>query len=86
MTFITVSINGFFYSKWAQGLYTVNNSVASTSLSYLGYRAIGVLGITNRFLLQTELSKSFLPIVYFTGVTHVLGLYNITLNRGFKSL
>ena len=59
----------FFRSKWAQSLYKFNNAVASTSLGYWGYRAVGALGITNRFLLETELSKSVLPIAYFTGVT-----------------
>lgn len=59
----------FFNSKWAQRLYKINNSIASTSLGYWGYRSLGVLGTTNRFLLKTELSKSILPIAYFTGVT-----------------
>jgi hypothetical protein len=68
--FITDKYKRFFFnSKWAQRLYKINNSVASTSLGYWGYRAVGVLGTTNRFLLQSELSKSFLPIAYFTGVT-----------------
>jgi hypothetical protein len=68
--FITDKYKRFFFnSKWAQRLYKINNSVASTSLGYWGYRAVGVLGTTNRFLLQTELSKSFLPIAYFTGIT-----------------
>ena len=59
----------FFNSKWAQRLYKINNSIASTSLGYWGYRAVGTLGTTNRFLIHTELSKSFMPIAYFTGVT-----------------
>ena len=68
--FITDKYKRFFFnSKWAQRLYKINNSIASTSLGYWGYRSLGVLGTTNRFLLQTELSKSFLPIAYFTGVT-----------------
>jgi thiaminase len=68
--FITDKYKRFFFSsKWAQRLYKINNSIVSTSLGYWGYRAVGVLGTTNRFLLQTELSKSFLPIAYFTGVT-----------------
>lgn len=68
--FITSKYNRYFFnSKWAQRLYKINNAVASTSLGYWGYRALGVLGTTNRFLLQSELSKSFLPIAYFTGVT-----------------
>jgi hypothetical protein len=68
--FITDNYKRFFFnSKWAQRLYKINNSIASTSLGYWGYRAVGALGTTNRFLLQTELSKSFLPIAYFTGVT-----------------
>lgn len=68
--FITDKYKRFFFnSKWAQRLYKINNSIASTSLGYWGYRAVGVLGTTNRFLLQIELSKSFLPIAYFTGVT-----------------
>jgi thiaminase len=70
VNFITDKYKRFFFnSKWAQRLYKINNSIASTSLGYWGYRAVGVLGTTNRFLLQTELSKSFLPIAYFTGVT-----------------
>lgn len=68
--FITDKYKRFFFnSKWAQRLYKTNNYIASTSLGYWGYRAVGVLGTTNRFLLQVELSKSFLPIAYFTGVT-----------------
>ena len=68
--FITDKYKRFFFnSKWAQRIYKINNSIASTSLGYWGYRAVGVLGTTNRFLLQTELTKSFLPIAYFTGVT-----------------
>jgi len=68
--FITDKYKRFFFnSKWAQRLYTINNGVASTSLGYWGYRAAGVLGNTNRFLLQTELTKSLLPIAYFTGLT-----------------
>lgn len=68
--FITDKYKRFFFkSKWAQRFYKINNSIASTSLGYWGYRAVGVLGTTNRFLLQTELSKRFLPIAYFTGVT-----------------
>ena len=59
----------FFNSKWAQRLYKINNSIASTSLGYWGYRAVGVLSTTNQFLLRTELSKSFLPIAYFTIIT-----------------
>ena len=59
----------FFNSKWAQRLYKINNSIASTSLGYWGYRAVGVLITTNRFLLRTELSKSFLPIAYFAIIT-----------------
>lgn len=67
--FITDKYKRFFFnSKWAQRLYNINNAIASTSLGYWGYRAVGVLGTTNRFLLPTELSKSFLPIAYFTGV------------------
>ena len=70
MKFITDKYKRFFFnSKWAQRLYKINNSIASTSLGYWGYRAVGVLGTTNRFILPTELSKSFLPIAYFTGVT-----------------
>lgn len=68
--FITDKYKRFFFnSKLAQRLYKINNSVASTSLGYWGYRAVGALGSTNRFLLKTELLKSFLPITYFTGVT-----------------
>jgi len=68
--FITDKYKRFFFnSKWAQRLYKINNSIASTSLGYWGFRSVGALGTTNRFLLQTELSKSFLPIAYFTGVT-----------------
>ena len=59
----------FFNSKWAQRFYKMNNAIASTSLGYWGYRAAGALGTTNRFLLKDELSKSFLPIAYFTGIT-----------------
>lgn len=70
VSFITDKYKRFFFkSKWAQRLYKINNSIVSTSLGYWGYRAVGVLGTTNRFLLGTELSKSFLPIAYFTGVT-----------------
>lgn len=70
MKFVTDKYKRFFFnSKWAQRLYKINNMVASTSLGYWEYRAVGVLGTTNRFLLSTELSKSFLPIAYFTGVT-----------------
>lgn len=68
--FITDEYKRFFFkSKWAQRMYNLNNFAASTSLGYWGYRAVGSLGSTNRFLLQTELTKSFLPIAYFTGVT-----------------
>ena len=68
--FITDKYKRFFFnSKWAQRLYRINNSILSTSLGYWGYRALGVLGTTNRFMMQTELTKSFLPIAYFTGVT-----------------
>jgi thiaminase len=68
--FITDKYKRFFFnSKWAQRLYNINNSIASTSLGYWGYRSVGALGTTNRFLLKTELYKSFLPIAYFTGVT-----------------
>lgn len=68
--FITDKYKRFFFnSKWAQHLYKINNSIASTSLGYWGYRAVGALGTTNRFLLQTELTKSFFPIAYFTGIT-----------------
>ena len=68
--FITDKYKRFFFnSPWAQRLYKINNSIASTSLGYWAYRAVGALGTTNRFLLYTELSKSFLPITYFTGVT-----------------
>jgi len=70
VSFITDKYKRFFFnSKWAKRLYKINNSIASTSLGYWGYRSLGILGTTNRFLLQTELSKSFLPIAYFTGVT-----------------
>ena len=68
--FITDKYKRFFFnSKWARRLYHINNGIASTSLGYWGYRAVGAIGTTNRFLLYTELSKSFLPIAYFTGVT-----------------
>jgi len=60
---------GGFNSKYAQRLYKINNSVASTGFGYWGYRAVGVLETTNRYMLTTELSKSFLLIAYFTGVT-----------------
>jgi hypothetical protein len=50
-------------------LYKINNAIGSTALGYWGYRSLGVLGTTNRFLLQAELSKSILPIAYFTGLT-----------------
>lgn len=70
VSFITDKYKRFFFnSKWAQRLYTWNNAFASTSLGVWGYRAVGALGGTNRFLLSTELSKSFLPIAYFTGMT-----------------
>ena len=49
----------FFKSKWAQSLYKFNNAV----------------GTTNRFLLETELSKSVLPIAYFTSVTCKMWAY-----------
>ena len=84
--FITDKYKRFFFnSKWARRLYKINNSIASTSLGYWGYRSVGVLGTTNRFLLQTELSKSFLPIAYFTGVTCRFWAY-ITHTVGFQSL
>lgn len=59
----------FFNSKVARRIYKMNNAIASTSLGYWGFRSLGVLGSTNRFLLQSELRKSFFPIAYFTGVT-----------------
>ena len=55
--------------NWSIRLYKLNNGIASTSLGYWGYRSLGVLGTTNRFLLSRELLKSTLPIAYFTGVT-----------------
>nr|WAK84894.1 hypothetical protein [Amicula sp. isolate GU52X-4 cfCalB7] len=68
--FITDKFKRFFFkSKWAERLYNINNCVASTSLGYWGFRAVGVLGATNRFSLPTEIGKSILPILYFTGVT-----------------
>ena len=70
VNFITDKYKRFFFtSKWAQRLYKLNNGIASTSLGYWGYRSLGVLGSTNRFLLSRELLKSTLPIAYFTGVT-----------------
>lgn len=70
VNFITDKYKRFFFnSKWAQRLYGFNNYLATTSLGVWGYRAVGALGGTNRFLLGTELSKSFLPIAYFTGMT-----------------
>lgn len=70
ISFITDKYKRFFFnSKWAQRLYKINNNIASTSLGYWGYRAVGKLGTTNRFLLGSELSKNFLPIAYFTGIT-----------------
>jgi hypothetical protein len=68
--FITDKYKRFFFqSKLAQRLYNINNRIASTALGYWGYRSLGVLGTTNRFLRQAELSKSILPIAYFTGLT-----------------
>lgn len=68
--FITDKYKRFFFnSKWAQRLYKLNNAVASTSLGYWGYRSVGALGTTNRILLQKELSKSILPIAFYTGIT-----------------
>ena len=70
MNFITDKYKRFFFnSKWSQRLYTINNTIASSSLGYWIYRYVGVLGTTNRFLLQRELSKSLLAITYFTCVT-----------------
>ena len=59
----------FFKSKMAQRIYKMNNLIASTSLGAWAYRAAGVLGTTNRFLLAAELGKSLLPIAYVTGLT-----------------
>ena len=70
VNFITDKYKRFFFgSKIAKGLYKFNNGIASTSFGYWGYRAVGALGTTNRFLLPSQLSKSLLPIAYFTGVT-----------------
>lgn len=64
VAFITDRYKRFFFNgKWAKRLYNLNNSIASTYLGYWGYRAVGALGTTNRFLLQSELSKSFLPLI-----------------------
>ena len=74
--FITDRYKRFFFnSRIAQTLYKVNNAVASTSLGYWGYRAVGALGNTNRFLLKTELLKSIMPIAFFTGVTCKMWAY-----------
>ena len=68
--FVTDKYKRFFFnSKLAQKLYNMNNAVASSVLGYWGYRAVGILGTTNRYLLQGELLKSTLPISFFTGVT-----------------
>jgi len=70
ISFITDKYKRFFFnSKWAQRIYNINNSIASTALGYWGFSAVGALGNTNRFMISTELSKSFLPIDYFTGIT-----------------
>lgn len=58
----------FFKSKLAQKLDNINNFVASTSLRAWAFRADGILGTRNRFLLAKELSKSLLPIVYITSL------------------
>jgi hypothetical protein len=68
--FITDKYKRFFFdSALAQRLYKINNCIAATSLGYWGYRTAGMLGTTNRFLLTTQLSKSVMPIAYFTGIT-----------------
>ena len=68
--FITNEYHRYFFgSKIAQTCYKMNNCVASTSLGYWGYRSVGALGTTNRFMLGTHLCRSALPIAYFTGVT-----------------
>lgn len=95
MKFITDKYKRFFFnSKWAQRFYKINNSIASTSLGYWGYRAVGVLGTTNRFLLQTacrfwaSITAPLPPVSkVFDGISHLamspIWLCEYLINRVF---
>ena len=59
----------FFGSKWAKRLYRTNNLIASSSLGIWGYKSLGTLANSNKFVYQNELKRNVLPIAYFTGVS-----------------